>query len=646
MKVQTNSRSTQNGSPAGGAALSEDADAIRNSAGLIWGMAELLRGDYKQAEYGRVILPLVTLRRLQQVAAASDDAGSAADPFAPAGGTPAKVVADRLRAYIRRGPSVVQIIAERFEFDRQIDRLTETELLPLVVDRIGKVDLSPDRMSNLEMGYLFEELIRRFSEQSNETAGEHFTPREVVRLMVRLLTDSDLNEEGFPPRVSVFDCACGTGGMLSEAHAHLAKCTPATEIELFGQELNQESYAICLADMLVKGQDTSHIKLGNTLAEDLHGGQRFDYGIANPPFGVDWSKVEASVRKERDNTGPSGRFAPGLPRKSDGQLLFLLHLLSKMKPASDGGGRVAIVHNSSPLFSGGAGTGESDIRRHLIENDLLEAVIALPEQLFYNTSIASYVWLVTNRKSSERRGKVQLIDGRDLWHRMRRSLGEKRREMTKEHLEAIMESHRRFAAVGRSRIMRNEEFGYRAVAVERPRRARWEMVEATWASLEHDRVLRRLEPPVREALREALEALGVRRFDDEARAMAVVRDTLKSVTGEAGATVTKALVARCEVRDPAAPVSRASSGLPKPDPALRTLEHVPLEDAVQDYLAREVLPYAPDAWCPDPGGKIGYEIPFTRIFFSPPVVRASGEVLADMQALEADIHRLLREVLG
>lgn len=618
-------------------------DEVSNSASLIWSLAELLRGDYKQAEYGRVILPLVVLRRLDQERAATEEEHPAGMPFLQVaeGATPAEV-ASRLRAHIAAGPETLREVVERFDFDRQIDRLAKADLLGIVVERIAAVDLGPDRVSNLEMGYLFEELIRRFAEQSNETAGEHFTPREVIRLMVSLLLDGDC-EQGLPEDpISVYDCACGSGGMLSEAQAHLAK---HARVELYGQELNQESYAICLADMLVKGQDPGNIQLGNTLAEDLHSGKRFNYCIANPPFGVDWSKVEQLVRAEHAE-GPDGRFGPGLPRKSDGQLLFLLHLVSKLKPVSRGGGRIAIVHNSSPLFSGGAGTGESSIRRHLIEDDLLEAVVALPEQLFYNTGIASFVWLVTNHKSPERRGKVQLVDARDLFSRMRRSLGEKRREMSDEHIDEVISCYRAFAEAPRSRIVENDEFGYRAVTVERPLRARWQIDAESWAAVENEPALRRLSPPERSALESELGKLGERRFGDEGEAGDVLRDALVGALGAAPAPVLRALVARCMVRDPAAAVQLDRNGEPRPDPTLREVLHVPLWESVDEHLAREVLPFAADAWCPEPAGKIGYEIPFTRLFFEPPQVRDSAEVLAELQDLEAEVSRLSREVLG
>ena len=434
---------------------------LRNHANLIWGIAELLRGDYKQADYGKVILPLVVMRRLDQaleetkdqvLARAAELRAAGIENVEPAlvqvsgrqfyNASPYRLqqllgdapkLALNLRLYLDGFSSLAQEVFTNFRFDEQIDYLDQADLLYKVIATVCDVDLHPDSVSNLEMGYLFEELIRRFSEQSNETAGEHFTPREVVRLMVNLLLDGDeglLRDKGVIR--TVFDCACGTGGMLSEAEGHILQLNPQAAVHLYGQELNRESYAICLADMLVKGQDASHIVLGNSLSHDGHKGERFHYGIANPPFGVDWSKVEKEIRDEHHDLGFDGRFGPGLPSKSDGQLLFQLHLLSKMRDVEHGGGRVAIVHNGSPLFTGAAGSGPSEIRRWIIDNDYLEAIIALPEQLFYNTGIASYIWLLTNRKSAERAGKVQLIDARDLFVKMRKSLGEKRREISPE----------------------------------------------------------------------------------------------------------------------------------------------------------------------------------------------------------------------
>ncbi|MCA1678227.1 MAG: type I restriction-modification system subunit M, partial [Actinobacteria bacterium] len=424
--------------------MEADSAAVRNHANLIWGIAELLRGDYKQADYGKVILPLVVMRRLDQVLedrrdlvikqSAKLERQGVENPeraLRQAAGQqffnrhrlrfhqllddPGNI-AQHLHSYIDGYSELARDVIEKFEFDGHIDRLERSNLLYKVIGRVCAVDLHPDRVSNHEMGAIFEELIRRFSEQSNETAGEHFTPREVVRLMVNLLLAGDeeaLRDEGAIRHV--FDCACGTGGMLSEAEEQIRRFNSSATVRLFGQELNPEAYAICLADMLVKGQDASHIAFGNSLSADGHAGQTFHYCIANPPFGVDWSKVQDEVRDEHERLGFDGRFGPGLPRKSDGQLLFLMHLISKMRDPEDKGTRIAIVHNGSPLFTGAAGSGESEIRRWIIENDWLEAIVAMPEQLFYNTGIASYVWVLTNRKSEEREGKVQLIDAREQW---------------------------------------------------------------------------------------------------------------------------------------------------------------------------------------------------------------------------------------
>ena len=406
---------------------------LRNHATLIWGIAELLRGDYKQSQYGDVVLPLIVMRRLDQVLEPTRDLVIAKGRELEASGVEnvelalrrvAKQqffnrhrlrfhqllddpgnIADLLGSYIDGYSSLAHQVIEKFDFEKQIDRLKDANLLYKVIGRVCEVDLHPSKVPNADMGAIFEELIRRFAEASNETAGEHFTPREVVNLMVNLLLDGDedlLREQGAIR--TVFDCACGTGGMLSEAESQIHRYNPSAVVRLYGQELNPQSYAICLADMLVKGQDASHIVYGNSLSEDGHKGERFHYGIANPPFGVDWTKVEESIRDEHADLGFDGRFGAGLPRKSDGQLLFLMHLLSKMRDPDKDGGRVAIVHNGSPLFTGGAGSGESNIRRWILENDWLEAIIALPEHIFYNTGIASYVWLLSNRKSPEREG--------------------------------------------------------------------------------------------------------------------------------------------------------------------------------------------------------------------------------------------------
>jgi type I restriction enzyme M protein len=653
---------------------------IKNHANLIWSIAELLRGDYKQADYGKVILPLVVIRRLDQVLEPTKDAVLARSAELRAKGIEhperalvraskqqfyndsalsfpqllgdAPKLAINLRAYLSRFSPLAREVVEKFDFERQIDKLERAGLLYRVIARICDVDLHPDRVSSLEMGYLFEELIRKFAEASNETAGEHFTPREVVRLMVNLLVDGDEEALSDPGAIrTVFDCACGTGGMLSEAEAHIKALNPGAQVDLFGQELNAESYAICLADMLVKGQDASHIKFGNSLSEDAHAGQRFDYGIANPPFGVDWTKVESAVRTEHGDRGFDGRFGPGLPRKTDGQLLFLLHLISKMRPPEKRGSRIAIVHNGSPLFTGAAGSGESEIRRHLLENDLLEAIVALPEQLFYNTGIASYVWLISNRKTDERKGKVQLIDARELYVRMRRSLGEKRRAISDEQIELITRLHGGFAEGESVKIVDSRSFGYRTIVVERPLRGYWRVGPETWVGLEDDPLLAKLGMEERAALCAGLRRMGDARYTSEADfVMAMAEATSPNPAAKPkvlGLTLaqTHKLAARALVRDPEASVVTDAKGRPLPDPERRDTENIPLDEVVEAYLDAEVRPYVPGAWCADPEGRVGYEIPFTRLFYRYKPPRPSKEIKAELKTLEAEIHRLLAEVV-
>lgn len=648
---------------------------IRNHADLIWRIAELLRGDYKRSDYGKVILPMVVMRRLDQVMEPTRDAVIAKATELDQQGVehPDRLllrVADQpfynvhklrfrqllddpahidqhLRQYIDGYSTLARRVIDYFEFDPHIEKLKAANLLYKVIGAVCDVDLHPDAVSNAEMGAIFEELIRRFAEASNETAGEHFTPREVVRLMVNLLLNGDedkLTDPGARPRI--YDCACGTGGMLSEAQDHIRQLNPDAEVLLYGQELNPESYAICLADLLVKSTKADQIAFGNTLSADQHETERFDYCIANPPFGVDWTKVEEEVREEHAVKGFDGRFGPGLPRKSDGQLLFLMHLLSKRKDPDRGGTRIAIVHNGSPLFTGGAGSSESEIRRWILENDWLEAIVALPEQLFYNTGIATYVWVLCNRKPEERAGKVQLIDAREKWVKMRKALGEKRRLLSDEQIDEITRLHGAFAEGEHVKIVDTTSFGYRTITVEQPLRARWEIAPETWAGLDEVKALAKLNDNARAALASKLAVLGDQQFDGED----ACRTALRACAIEAGITkpsaaLVKALVARCLVRDPEAPVIRDKHGDSVADPELSDTENVPLMEDVEDYLAREVHPWVPDAWCPDPEGRIGYEIPFTRLFYKYTPPRPSQEIKAELRELEGDIRRLLLEVV-
>ena len=605
---------------------------------FIWSVADLLRGDYKQSEYGRVILPFTVLRRLDcvlaptkaQVLAEAEkkaDAGLNPDPFLkrivgtvgfynvskldlPTLAGDQDHIRENLYAYVQGFSPEARDIFERFDFHAQVERLAKVGLLYLVVEKFAGIDLHPERVDNTQMGHVFEELIRKFAELSNETAGEHFTPREVIRLMVNLIfiEDDDVLTPGNAVVRTVYDPTAGTGGMLSVAAEHLLAHNPAARLTLYGQELNDESYAICKADMLIRGQDVGNIVPGNTLGDDGHAHRRFDYMLSNPPFGVEWKKVEKIVRAEHEQKGFDGRFGPGLPRVSDGSMLFLLHLVAKMSPVvnGQGGARFGIVLNGSPLFTGGAGSGESEIRRYLLENDLVEAIIGLPTDMFYNTGIATYVWIVSNKKRDDRRGQVQLIDASGFWRRMRKSLGSKRREMGEDDIALVTRLYGDFTeaerisvldAEGReleqrivtgtddvpvapeggrlkrvpiSRIFRNQDFGYTTITVERPLR-------------------------------------------DEAG------DIVLGLKGK-------------------------QKGKPQPDSSLRDTENVPLGEDIETYFAREVLPHAPDAWIDDAKTKIGYEIPFNRHFyvFEPP--RPLEVIDAELKAVTANIMRMLGEM--
>ena len=482
-------------------------DGSRNHAAFIWSVADLLRGDYKQSEYGKVILPLTVIRRLDCVLEPTKDAvleryaqlkerienlepvlQAAAEQqfyntsrltFTKLLDDPSNI-ADSLALYIGGFSDGAKDVIDKFDFGVQIDRMRRANVLYQVVGKFADIDLHPEVVSNIEMGHIYEELIRKFSELSNETAGEHFTPREVIRLMVNLLFIDDEDILTKPGIVKTLcDPACGTGGMLSVAEDHLRELNPQARLEVFGQELNAETYAVCRSDMMLKGQDASHITFGNSFSEDHFEGERFDYLLANPPFGVEWKKVENEVRTEHETKGFSGRFGAGLPRINDGSFLFLQHMISKMKRREEGGSRVAIVFNGSPLFTGGAGSGESEIRRWIIENDWLEAVIALPDQLFYNTGISTYFWIVTNRKDPERRGKVQLVDAREYFVKMRKSLGEKRKAISHEQIEEVTRLYGEFAEGEKVKVFPNEAFGYQRITVEEPMRLRWEVPRDT-----------------------------------------------------------------------------------------------------------------------------------------------------------------------
>jgi type I restriction enzyme M protein len=577
----------------------------QNLSAFLWSVADLLRGDYKQSDYGKVILPFTVLRRLDCVLeptkaavleekALREGQGLEPEPFLlrKAGHnfcntSPLDMkrlmgdgdnIAENLRSYIRGFSPAVRDIFDSFAFHLQVERLDKANLLYLVTEKFGQIDLHPETVSNAEMGLVFEELIRKFAELSNETAGEHFTPREVIKLMVNLIfieDDEALTQPGIVR--SLYDPTAGTGGMLSVAEEHLVSHNPSARLVLSGQELNAESYAICKADMLIKGQDINSICFGNTLSDDQLPEEKYDYMLSNPPFGVEWKKIQKEVQREAELMGYSGRFGPGLPRVSDGSLLFLLHLISKMRPAKDGGCRFGIVLNGSPLFTGGAGSGESEIRRYVLENDLVEAIIALPTDMFYNTGISTYIWILSNRKPEERKGKVQLIDASGFWQKMRKSLGSKRKELAAEHIEEITKLFGDFEEAEKdgkpiSKVFRNEDFGYQTITVERPLR------------------------------------------DDDGNV----------VLGQRG----------------------KAKGQPQADSSLRDTENVPLSDNVETYFEREVLPHVPDAWIDHSKTKKGYEIPFNRHFyvFTPP--RPLEEIDAELKQVTDRILEMIGGLSG
>ncbi len=669
-----------------------ESEKINNHAAFIWSVADLLRGVYKQSEYGRVILPLTVLRRLDCVLEPTKEEVLAAvgrlpdtlqnrDPllakfagqsffntsrhtFATLLGDPDNV-AGNLRNYIAGFSESARDIVDKFNFDVQIDRLNDHNLLYLVVSKFADLDLSPETVSDLDMGYLYEELIRRFSELSNETAGEHFTPREVIRLMVNLLFRED-DELLTKPGVvkTLLDPACGTGGMLSVAEDYLRQLNPEARLMVFGQEVNAETYATCRADMLIKGQEASNIKFGNSFDDDQHQGERFDYLLANPPFGVEWKMVADTVKDEHAVQGFAGRFGAGLPRINDGSFLFLQHMISKMKRPDEGGARLAIVFNGSPLFTGGAGSGESEIRRWIIESDMLEAVVALPDQLFYNTGISTYIWVVTNRKAPQRRGKVQLIDARDQFTKMSKSLGQKRKELSADQIDEIARLYGSFEEGPQVKIFPNESFGFLRVTVERPLRLRWEITEDTLAAVESDKKIAKLDHDQRETLLAQLRIHRGTTYASETAVKQVVQDALLTATADKPAALVKVITEALALRDPKAAAITDRAGTPKADPGLRDYENVPLppmtvpfepsptarlqtieyRSAIDDYLQAEVHPYVPDAWPDLDKTKIGYEIPLTRHFFTYTPPRPLKEIDSEIKTLEYEIQALLTEV--
>jgi type I restriction enzyme M protein len=719
-------------------------------AGKIWEIANRLRGPYRPPQYRLVMLPMVVLRRFDCVLEPTK--GAVVDEYARllAAGTPERAIpklltkivdpqrrrqplyntspytfakllddseniASNLVAYINGFSDTARAIFDRFKFSEQIEKLDGSNRLFNIVKAMADVDLHPDAgIDNLQMGYLFEYLVMKFNEQANEEAGDHFTPREVIRLMTHLVYTGE--EDVYKPGVyrEIYDPACGTGGMLSVSEETIRAGNAKANLGLYGQEYNDESWAICCSDMLIKDEETDNVKLGDTLGDgktfDGFPDKKFHYMLANPPFGVEWKDQQKGVTKEAAELGFGGRFGAGLPAINDGSLMFLQHMISKMhaSPDNDGeGSKIAIIFNGSPLFSGDAGSGPSNIRRWIIENDWLDAIVALPDQLFYNTGIFTYVWLVTNRKAAERRGKVQLIDGTRFFAKMKKSLNNKRNELSDTHIADLTRLYEAFAdgETARvctdekagvweervvSRIFENREFGFLKVTVERPLRLNFEATPERITQLDEQSAFVGLA-----VSKKRKDAKAVEVEEAEGRAMQeAIRGVLTTLAGgglykdrdrfeaalEAAATrkkvklpapIKKAIFAALGERDPTAEICRDSKDRPEPDSELRDTENIPLppgaalplpmafgpdmpndnlvkamKPAIDVYIAAEVLPHVPDAWVDYAKTKVGYEIPINRHFYVYKPPRPLGEIEKDIARLEGEIADLLKGLVA
>jgi type I restriction enzyme M protein len=659
-------------------------DNFSKRVDFIWSVADLLRGDYKQSEYQKVILPLTVLRRLDCVTEPTKETvrqkeeelrAQGVENVAPVlenvSGAPVyntskftfdtltnspENLAENLQHYIRQFDPETEEIIEKFEFDHQIERLDEADLLYKVVTSFAEIDLHPESVPNEEMGYIYEELIRKFSELSNETAGEHFTPREVIELMVNLLFTEDDDALREPGAIrTLYDPACGTGGMLSVAEEHLHGLNAEANLELFGQELNPESYAVCNSDMLIRGHDSDNIVYGNSFTDDGFPSQRFDYLLSNPPFGVSWKKVKEQIEREHEEQGFDGRFGAGTPRINDGSMLFLQHMVSKMKPVSEGGSRLGIVFNGSPLFNGGPNSGESAIRRWLIENDLLEAIVGLPENLFYNTGIRTYIWVLSNRKPTEREGKVQLIDASDLYAEMDESLGEKRHYLTREHIGEIASLFGDLEANGRSKIVDNAEFGYRRIVIDQPLRMRFQVTEERIEALDDERAFTNRDEEIQTSVKEALLEMDSEQvWMDREEFLNDVELQLNMTGLDLRKSVYNAIERAMGERDPEAEICRKSNGDPEHDSDRREKERVPLGTDPHEYFEREVAPYLGNAWVNESSkyhddqdgdlGVVGYEINFNRYFYEYEPPRPLEEINDNIRELEDEISEMLGEI--
>ncbi|MEQ8185101.1 type I restriction-modification system subunit M [Marinobacter salarius] len=659
--------------------MTDDKTNHSQTAAFIWSVADLLRGDFKQSQYGRVILPFTLLRRLecvleptkakvlssaeqhqtkpdsvrdQLLLRAADQQFFNASPLSLSTLSDSQTAED-LMSYIQSFSKDAREIFEHFHFEDFVQQLSANNLLYQVVQRFASIDLSPGTISNFGMGIIFEELIRKFAESSNETAGEHFTPRDIVHLTTSLVLTGQ--EEKLKPNsiVTIYDPTAGTGGFLSEGDEYIHQISEEVTVSLLGQELNPESYAICKADMLIKGQEVSNIKLGNTLSDDQLASNKFDVMLSNPPFGVEWKKVQKQVTDEHKHRGFDGRFGPGLPRVSDGSLLFLMHLVSKMRDPREGGSRIGIILNGSPLFTGGAGSGESEIRRYLLQNDMVEAIVSLPTDMFYNTGISTYVWVLSNNKPAERKGKVQLIDATDRATKMRKSLGSKRQFVSESDQDEIVRMYGDFQETKRSKIFPIEAFGYRRITVERPLQLNFHTSEERIARIADEKAIQKMDQEDQDKILAACRAMDAETvYRNRKQFQKALKASLTDHQVYLSAPQLKALVNALSERDPEADICTDSKGNPEADTGLRDYENVPLSESVYDYFEREVKPHVAESWIDESKrdekdgevGIVGFEIPFNRHFyeFTPP--RPLEEIDADLKRCTDRIKQMIEEL--
>jgi type I restriction enzyme M protein len=658
--------------------VAKNSDAPKNLAQLIWQIADLLRGPYRPAQYGSVILPFTVLRRLDCVLEPTKEAvlkavdgikdfdnlrldqrlkleratkgytfyNTSKFTMSTALGDAANLRAN-LEDYVAGFSANVRDVFERYSLNQRLAELDERNLLYKVTQRFtaDDVDLHPTKVSNADMGSAFEELIRKFADSVDEKPGEHFTPRDAIRLMVDLILagDEDLQTNPRPLR-TVYDPTAGTGGMLSIAEDRIKEHNINASVTAYAQEISPESYAICKADMLIKGQDVANIEYGNTLIDDKFPDTKFDLMFSNPPYGYDWKIEEQAIKNEADS-GLEGRFVPGLPRIGDGQMLFLLHLVSKMQPVNNGsrGSRIAMVMSGSPLFAGGAGSGESEIRKYLFENDLVEVIVGLPTEMFYNTGIPTYIWVLSNNKSTERRGFTQIIDASTFFQKMRRSLGSKRRYLSDDDIARIVKIHGAAEEAGHSRMLRNEAFGYNTIVVERPLKMNFQASAERLALLVGQNALKKADIDLA-VLEDALTTLGGEIFKSRENFSRALTKALKTSGISLKPAQMKSILSALSERDEDADVCHDAKGNIEPDPDLRDTENIPLDEDIQAYFAREILNRTPDAWIDHGKTRVGYEVPFTRLFYKYTPPRPLREIDADLVAVTSEIVSTIRDV--